>query len=66
MQLQEDIENDTKLRKELVDRLERAKADLNQELTNLDQSLKVIIFNNRFVNFLIRSIFIKFDILNIT
>ena len=66
MQLQEDIENDTKLRKELVDRLERAKADLNQELTNLDQSLKVIILNNRFVNFLIRSIFIKFDILNIT
>ena len=66
MQLQEDIEKDTTLRKELVDRLERAKADLNQELTNLDQSLKVIIFNNRFVNFLIRSIFIKFDILNIT
>ena len=66
MQLQEDIENDTKLRKELVDRLERAKADLNQELTNLDQSLKVIILNNRFVNFLIRSIFSKFDILNIT
>ena len=48
MQLQEDIEKDTKLRKELVDRLEHAKADLNQELTNLDQSLKVIILNNRF------------------
>ena len=48
MQLQEDIENDTKLRKELVDRLEHAKADLNQELTNLDQSLKVIILNNKF------------------
>ena len=64
MQLQEDIEKDAKLRKELVDRLERAKVDLNQELTNLDQSLKVIILNNRFVNFLIRSIFIKFDILN--
>ena len=48
MQLQEDIEKDTKLRKELVDRLEHAKADLNQELTNLDQSLKVIILNNKF------------------
>ena len=48
MQLQEDIEKDTKLRKELVDRLEHAKADLNQELTNLDQSLKVIILNNTF------------------
>ena len=48
MQLQQDIEKDTKLRKELVDRLEDAKADLNQELTNLDQSLKVIIWNTTF------------------
>ena len=48
MQLQQDIEKDTKLRKELVDRLEDAKEDLNQELTNLDQSLKVIIWNTTF------------------
>ena len=50
MQLQEDIEKDTKLRKELVERLEHAKADLNKELTNLDQSLKVIIWNDIFAN----------------
>ena len=41
VQLQEDIKTDTKLRRELVDRLEQAKADLNQELLKLDKSLKV-------------------------
>ena len=41
VQLQEDIKTDTKLRRELVDRLEQAKADLNQELLKLDTSLKV-------------------------
>ena len=41
VQLQEDIKMDTKLRRELVDRLEQAKADLNQELLKLDKSLKV-------------------------
>ena len=41
VQLQEDIKTDTKLRRELVNRLEQAKADLNQELLKLDTSLKV-------------------------
>ena len=41
LQLQDDIKMDTKLRKELVDRLEHAKADLNQELTKLDALFKV-------------------------
>ena len=41
VQLQEDIKTDTKLRRELVDRLEQAKGDLNQELLKLDKSLKV-------------------------
>ena len=41
VQLQEDIKTDTKLRRELVDRLEQAKADLNQELLKLGTSLKV-------------------------
>ena len=41
VQLQEDIKTDTKLRWELVNRLEQAKADLNQELLKFDTSLKV-------------------------
>ena len=41
VQLQEDIKTDTKLRRELVNRLEQAKADLNQELLKFDTSLKV-------------------------
>ena len=51
VQLQEDIKTDTKLRRELVDRLEQAKADLNQELLKLDKSLKVTGPSPQFMTF---------------
>ena len=41
VQLQEDISKDTKLRQELFNRLNHAKADLTQELSKLDRCLQV-------------------------